>query len=90
MDADCLIPEAGICRICELEAPTCVLQDPVNYPEDMSPAFKDFLQGLLNKTPQKRLTWARILEHPFVKETPKEREARVCAHSGRQVSGHDM
>lgn len=80
-------------------------QDPVKYPEDMSPNFKSFLKGLLNKVvlclpclmicfdfhldieiglqlcakqvPQNRLTWPALLEHPFVKETSDELEARV-------------
>lgn len=79
MDANCHIPKQQ--HALSNQALACALQDPVKYPDDMSPAFKDFLQGLLHKTPQKRLTWSRILDHPFVKETPEDREARVCAHS---------
>jgi len=67
-----------------------VLQDPVKYPDDMSPAFKDFLQGLLHKTPQKRLMWSRILEHPFVKETPEDREARVSPRPQHAVQGSSV
>lgn len=52
-------------------------QDPVKYPDNMSSAFKSFLKGLLNKTPNQRLTWPHLLEHPFVRETPEERSARV-------------
>ncbi|XP_051116540.1 serine/threonine-protein kinase TIO isoform X2 [Andrographis paniculata] len=51
-----------------------IIKDPVKYPENMSPNFKSFLQGLLNKVPQNRLTWPALLEHPFVKETPPEVE----------------
>ncbi|GKV35905.1 hypothetical protein SLEP1_g44107 [Rubroshorea leprosula] len=43
----------------------------------MSQSFKSFLKGLLNKDPQNRLTWPAFLEHPFVKETSNELEARV-------------
>ena len=32
----------------------------------MSGEFKGFLQGLLVKDPQRRLTWPRLAEHPFV------------------------
>ncbi|GLT75347.1 hypothetical protein SLA2020_470780 [Shorea laevis] len=53
-----------------------IVKDPVKYPDDMSPSFKSFLKGLLNKDPQNRLTWPALLEHPFVKETSNELEAR--------------
>ncbi|ONI17099.1 hypothetical protein PRUPE_3G137600 [Prunus persica] len=53
-----------------------IVKDPVKYPDNMSPSFKSFLKGLLNKVPQNRLTWPALLEHPFVKETSHELEAR--------------
>ncbi|KAL3641597.1 hypothetical protein CASFOL_012412 [Castilleja foliolosa] len=51
-----------------------IIKDPVKYPTNMSSSFKSFLQGLLNKVPQSRLTWPALLEHPFVKETLSETE----------------
>ncbi|KAL6532105.1 hypothetical protein OROGR_014075 [Orobanche gracilis] len=51
-----------------------IIKDPVKYPNNMSSSFKSFLQGLLNKVPQNRLTWPALLEHPFVKETPAKIE----------------
>ncbi|GJP76459.1 hypothetical protein CLOP_g6902 [Closterium sp. NIES-67] len=53
-----------------------IIKDPVKYPDAMSASFKHFLRGLLNKTPQSRLTWPALLEHPFVKETAEEIQAR--------------
>ncbi|CAI5504924.1 unnamed protein product [Closterium sp. Naga37s-1] len=53
-----------------------IIKDPVKYPDAMSASFKHFLHGLLNKTPQNRLTWPALLEHPFVKETAEEISAR--------------
>ncbi|GLT66726.1 hypothetical protein SLA2020_390780 [Shorea laevis] len=53
-----------------------IVKDPVKYPDDMSPTFKSFLKGLLNKDPQNRLTWPALLEHPFVKETSDELQAQ--------------
>ncbi|KAL1174158.1 hypothetical protein V6Z11_A05G458300 [Gossypium hirsutum] len=53
-----------------------IVKDPVKYPDEMSASFKSFLKGLLNKVPQSRLTWPALLEHPFVKETLDEVEAR--------------
>ncbi|KAK9724806.1 hypothetical protein RND81_05G099900 [Saponaria officinalis] len=46
-----------------------IIKDPVKYPENISPDFKSFLKGLLNKVPQQRLSWPALLEHPFVRET---------------------
>ena len=49
------------------------------YPDSMSPEFKSFLQGLLNKDPSKRLTWADLKLHPFVVETEADRQRfKVC------------
>ncbi|KAJ4959545.1 hypothetical protein NE237_026656 [Protea cynaroides] len=54
-----------------------IIKDPVKYPDSISPNFKNFLKGLLNKVPQNRLTWPALLEHPFVRETSDEIEAGV-------------
>lgn len=43
-----------------------ILHDPVSWPHDMSPPFKDFLQGLLTKDPRLRLQWPELLDHKFV------------------------
>jgi fused-like protein len=53
-----------------------IVKDPVKFPEDMSPEFKSFLQGLLNKAPNERLTWPELLLHPFVVETEQEKKDR--------------
>ncbi|XP_058724039.1 serine/threonine-protein kinase TIO-like isoform X1 [Vicia villosa] len=53
-----------------------IVKDPVKYPDSMTPNFKSFLRGLLNKAPESRLTWPALLEHPFVKETNEEIEER--------------
>ncbi|KAH7292834.1 hypothetical protein KP509_28G000900 [Ceratopteris richardii] len=53
-----------------------IVKDPVKYPDSMSQNFKSFLKGLLNKVSQNRLTWPHLLEHPFVKESEEELEAR--------------
>ncbi|XP_058074020.1 serine/threonine-protein kinase TIO [Magnolia sinica] len=53
-----------------------IVKDPVKYPDNMTPNFRSFLKGLLNKVPQNRLTWPALLEHPFVKESSDELEAR--------------
>ncbi|XP_040385273.1 serine/threonine-protein kinase TIO [Oryza brachyantha] len=49
-----------------------IVKDPVKYPENMTTHFKNFLKGLLNKSPQSRLTWPALLEHPFVKDNSVE------------------
>jgi fused-like protein len=43
-----------------------IINDTVKYPDSMSPVFKSFLQGLLQKNPSKRLEWPALLDHPFV------------------------
>lgn len=53
-----------------------IIKDPVKYPDNMSPEFKSFLKGLLNKTPGERLGWPDLLEHPFIIETEEERLIR--------------
>ncbi|XP_057445948.1 serine/threonine-protein kinase TIO-like isoform X2 [Lotus japonicus] len=55
----------------------------VEYPGSMSLKFKRFLEGLLNKEPESRLTWPALLEHPFVIETSDDPEARVL----HEISG---
>lgn len=46
-----------------------IIKDPIKYPDNMSPDFKDFLQGLLNKNPTERTGWPELLNHPFITET---------------------
>lgn len=53
-----------------------IVKDPVKFPENMTPEFKSFLQGLLNKTPSERLSWPELLQHPFVRETDQEKKDR--------------
>ncbi|KAM8791963.1 serine/threonine-protein kinase 36 isoform 1-T1 [Rhynchonycteris naso] len=43
-----------------------ILKDPVRWPPSISPCFKNFLQGLLTKDPQQRLSWPDLLHHPFI------------------------
>ncbi|KIY94964.1 fused [Monoraphidium neglectum] len=56
-----------------------IVKDPVKFPEKISPEFKSFLKGLLNKRPGDRLGWPELLEHPFVRETDEERRRRDLA-----------
>lgn len=53
-----------------------IIKEPVKYPDNMSPEFKSFLKGLLNKTPSERLTWPELLKHPFIAETDPEKSDR--------------
>ncbi|KAL2094970.1 hypothetical protein ACEWY4_009689 [Coilia grayii] len=43
-----------------------IVKDPVKWPDSMSPGCTNFLQGLLTKDPQRRLSWPDLLQHPFV------------------------
>ncbi|KAK7290480.1 hypothetical protein RIF29_04930 [Crotalaria pallida] len=66
-----------------------IVKDPVKYPDRMSPNFKSFLRGLLNKAPESRLSWPALLEHPFVKETSDELEARELREITISPGGND-
>jgi fused len=57
-----------------------IVKDPVKFPDNMSPEFKSFLQGLLNKTPSERLSWPELLSHPFIDETEQEKKDRKIRH----------
>ncbi len=50
-----------------------IIKEPVKFPDNMSPDFKSFLKGLLNKTPSERLTWPDLQNHPFIRETEQEK-----------------
>lgn len=65
-----------------------IVDNPVNYPPTMSDEFKDFLQGLLQKTPSKRLSWPHLASHPFIRETAAEEAAR--AEAIRKVSAQQI
>ncbi|KAK3004965.1 hypothetical protein RJ639_018407 [Escallonia herrerae] len=66
-----------------------IIKDPVKYPDNMSTNFKSFLRGLLNKVPQNRLSWPALLEHPFVKETSEDAEARETRATTASARGSD-
>ncbi|KAK2956030.1 putative serine/threonine protein kinase [Blattamonas nauphoetae] len=65
-----------------------IVQDPVKYPSNMSDTFKSFLRGLLQKKPDKRLTWPNLAQHPFVKESRTERELRKLRPTPEMVHLH--
>jgi len=51
-----------------------ICRDTVKWPDNMSPDFQSFLQGLLTKDPNKRLSWPYLLRHPFVADGINEAE----------------
>lgn len=61
-----------------------IVKDPVKFPDDMSSNFRSFLKGLLNKVPEKRLSWPALLEHPFVKESSEDNLAWGVANVSRK------
>jgi fused-like protein len=44
-----------------------IIKSQVKWPKHMSPCFKSFLQGLLTKDTNKRLTWPALAQHEFVR-----------------------
>jgi len=51
---------------------THIVNDPVKFPSGISPEFRSFLEGLLNKRPNARLNWPDLLNHPFVHDPNPE------------------
>ncbi|KAD4385280.1 hypothetical protein E3N88_25448 [Mikania micrantha] len=66
-----------------------IIKDPVKYPETMSANFRNFLRGLLNKDPNSRLTWPKLLDHPFVAETLEDVKARELCNNNAASRGSD-
>ncbi|OWM79409.1 hypothetical protein CDL15_Pgr022821 [Punica granatum] len=66
-----------------------IIKDPVEYPDNMSPNFKSFLKGLLNKAPQNRLSWPALLEHPFVREISDDLDAEEMQYRTMISEGYD-
>lgn len=52
---------------CLIQLIKLIQEDNVKWPSFISNDCKSFLQGLLEKDPSNRLTWAAILQHPFVR-----------------------
>ncbi|XP_065054250.1 serine/threonine-protein kinase 36-like [Rhopilema esculentum] len=46
-----------------------IRKDPVKWPEGIDDSFKSFLQGLLTKDPNNRLSWPELLYHPFIADS---------------------
>jgi hypothetical protein len=68
-----------------------IVKDPVVFPDNMSPSFKSFLKGLLNKKPQDRLSWPALLHHPFIQETEEEaRQREVRLKSALEAAESSM
>lgn len=44
------------------------IREDIKWPNAMDPVFRNFLEGLLEKDPQRRLSWPHLLYHPFVSE----------------------
>lgn len=49
-----------------------IVKDPVVFPDHVSLDFKNFLSGLLQKDPRRRLTWPALLDYPLVADTPQD------------------
>lgn len=56
------------------------LRNPViAYSKEIAEESKSFLDGLLKKDPEKRLTWKQIVEHPYVKGNLKALAIEKCS-----------
>jgi fused-like protein len=50
-----------------------IVKGQIKWPKTMSIVFKNFLQGLLCKDPNKRLSWPQLGQHEFVKNGVKSK-----------------
>ncbi|GKB62699.1 serine/threonine-protein kinase TIO [Tanacetum coccineum] len=64
-------------------APELVREKPYNYTADLwsTGVILSFFRDLLNKDPHSKLTWPKLLDHPFVTETFEDVEARLHANT---------
>ena len=65
-----------------------IVKDPVKFPANIDPSFKDFLKGLLHKTPSERLSWPDLLYHPFIADAQPEFDAVSTPDRNRLESHH--
>ena len=72
----------------EREIARQTIQDPVPYEANiwnkLSPEAKTFVDGLLQKKPEKRYTIKEVLEHPWIKKMDKVPENRNDAKTSNQ------
>ena len=72
----------------EREIARQTIQDPVPYDNKIwskiSPEAKQFVDGLLQKKPEKRYTIKEVLEHPWIKKMDKVPESRNDAQTSNQ------
>ena len=72
----------------EREIARQTIQDPVPYENKiwskLSPEAKTFVDGLLQKKPEKRYTIKEVLEHPWIKKMDKVPENRNDAKTSKQ------
>jgi len=45
-----------------------VVHNPVRWPSEFPPLLRDFLERLLIKDPQTRLSWPALLDHEYIKD----------------------
>ncbi|XP_046390467.1 serine/threonine-protein kinase fused [Ischnura elegans] len=62
-----LVGSPPFCTTSILHLVRLVCHGAIKWPDFISDQCKDFLQGLLQKDPKKRLSWPELLDHPFVK-----------------------
>lgn len=58
-----------------------ICNDPLVFPSQINPTFKNLLEGLLDKDPEKRLTLDQIVAHPWYREKPPVTISAVSAPS---------
>lgn len=62
-----LVGAPPFCTSSLLQLAQLIQYENVKWPDFISPDCKNFLQGLLQKEPEKRFSWLEIREHPYLK-----------------------
>ena len=53
----------GLCRLIKM-----VVHSAVHWPSEFPPLLRNFLERLLIKDPQTRLSWPALLDHEYIKD----------------------
>jgi len=64
-----------------------IVNDSPVYPGKISPTFKSFLKGLLEKDPRRRLDWPHLRNHPFIAE---DKDSVVVTEMPGSAAGESM
>ncbi|ORY36478.1 Pkinase-domain-containing protein [Rhizoclosmatium globosum] len=65
-----------------------ILNEPVVFPPEIGSCFRDYVGGLLTKSPESRLCWPAVMQHPFLipSETTEKPQMTSSEKRGRPTT----